>query len=444
MRSPQRLAARPWPGLLFGLVCALVPAAAAAAGPASLAPRAGAVEADSRAAAAAAELHTLLYREPVRGFIEDAIWSDGVRFAYLLTDASTFVELRVVTLATGAERAIALPLTLLAPTEVALFGETAVVLARSENSAVFAHWVDLTAAQAVSDVASPMITDAEPSSTKSPLKGSSFIALKRQPISPSAREAAFCTWRGKPCVVLYDVIERAQVKPARQREHRVTVLDAYTGKRLLAPRSLYTNLANYSVEHEFTVNHWDLPGLTAQGTKAGEYLRKEDLRLPDRVGIYHVLDGKFDTRPITDPRSHQTWLAGLAERYRTQFARFASNQRSVEIWLDGMLQPEPTGIAIGPYRRDYVGFAAAPAQGWLGLQIEPDNAAAIAARRLDVEWFDIYRVQQGAATRVARVPAAGKRFVMGAVGVAAVWLLDRNRGFSRGGKSLRVVRLPQP
>ena len=80
--------------------------------------------------------------------------------------------------------------------------------------------------------------------------------------------------------------------------------------------------------------------------------------------------------------------------------------------------------------------------GWLALTVDPVNPDAVARKKADPEYLDIFHIDSdGKAVRVARM--LSDRHAPQARRDAAIrfWLLERSKGFDRGGKSLTIYRL---
>jgi hypothetical protein len=69
------------------------------------------------------------------------------------------------------------------------------------------------------------------------------------------------------------------------------------------------------------------------------------------------------------------------------------------------------------------------------------NAEAVARKKADPEYLDVYRVgPDGKATRKARILAKGVRHRFGVID-NYFWLLEKSTGFDRGGRVLTVYQL---
>ena len=77
---------------------------------------------------------------------------------------------------------------------------------------------------------------------------------------------------------------------------------------------------------------------------------------------------------------------------------------------------------------------------WISLVVDPVNPAAVARKKADPEYMDLFEVDGGRAVRKARIFAAKKKLTWGWSG-DTLWVLEKNLGFGRGGKALRFYRL---
>ena len=77
---------------------------------------------------------------------------------------------------------------------------------------------------------------------------------------------------------------------------------------------------------------------------------------------------------------------------------------------------------------------------WFSLMVDPVNPAAVARQKADPEYLDLFEVDGSRAVRRARIFAPKKKLTWGWAG-DTLWVLEKNVGFSRGGKSLRLFRL---
>jgi hypothetical protein len=356
---------------------------------------------------------------PETGFIELATAGDGAGLlAYAVADAGGRAEVRVLELASGRE------------------------VRRVDVSGLTTHperlWFVGTGPRAAIFVAGKPV---DPDGTATGVVGALFEATGKRPRKTygPADVVTLLPHRGQPAVVV------KRVAPAKRRgdTHTVQRFDVHSGKALGKARS-WTVVDGHDAGLGFRVNHWRDDGTVAIGTQEGTYDRKRDLRLPDAEGRHDLLDGKrVETTPIADPIAHARRFQVLAaEGGAAAFARVADDLAGVEVWRDDRGGLVTLDQPFDRYDPQSLIWAAGDDGGvWLGLAVDPWNRPAVQRKQQDRAYFDLFRVDGGAATRVGRVLAPGKRFALGA-GAGHVWLLERNVGFSRGGKALVIYRLP--
>jgi len=224
-----------------------------------------------------------------------------------------------------------------------------------------------------------------------------------------------------------------------------------TGRRIGKVRKLAVDETGRNKKLGFTVNHFLVGGTVAVGVKDGEWDRAENVRLPDVAATYDLMAGKAGafvrTEAITDLKQHAQRMAVLRTATNPDgFVRWSGDGTTVEHWHDGAgtaltLDQSTTLYAPGSL------LSALPATGaaWLALTIDPTNVAAVARKRSDTPYFDLFEVNGGTATRRARLLATGKRFAFGVVPTAGgtrLWVLERNAGMDRGGKALTIYSVP--
>ncbi len=352
-----------------------------------------------------------IYRvAPSTGFIDDAIWSDGKTLAYSITDAAAQAEVHIVDLATKAEQIIALPPGLLHPKAIRVFSETLLLVVDNNQEQQVVHWLP---------------------------RGKSKKAVTR---SATATSISMQERAGQPVVVLYTRRDAATLV------HSVEILDAATGKRVAKSRNLETDGDGKTVASskklEFHINHWDGGYQVAYGVREGAYDRKKDQRSPNQEAVYDVIAGKFiESTPIQDYHEQRRRFDTLQGRSDTTFVAVSHDRSALESWQHGT-KAEIKGIDLTKYRLDTLLATAGTDGVWLGLTVDPANFSAIAAKKLDAEFFDIFHVVDGAAVRVSHIPANSRQFSIGWAAKNTLWVTERNRGFSRGSKVLELVQLP--
>ena len=76
----------------------------------------------------------------------------------------------------------------------------------------------------------------------------------------------------------------------------------------------------------------------------------------------------------------------------------------------------------------------------LFVVVDPVNPAAVARKKADPEYLDVFELDGSRAVRRARILAVKKKLTWGWAG-DTLWVLEKNVGFARGGKALRLFHL---
>jgi len=350
---------------------------------------------------------------PSGGFVDDAIAADGQRLAYVVADTAAKAELHVVTLATKQEQVIDLAGVTLHPVALELVGTRAFVVGATDDGKQLAALVET----------------AE--------KGKGKVVYKLAP----ATHITVIVRDGKSRVAVH----RASASKTGTR-HEVELVALETGARIGAVRALELDAGGTSKALDFRVNHWGDGFTRAYGVKGGDWDKKEDQRSPDIEATYDLVQGKIVERsPITDLFEQRKRFQALADAGgRVDFLRTTTDNTGVQLWRAGKGRAVELDQPFASYDPKSVQGSVLPdGSAWLALKVDPVNADAVARKKADVEYLDIFRVStEGKGVRKARVPAVGVRHRFGvAAGGNRFWLLERNQGFERGGKSIALYEL---
>jgi hypothetical protein len=420
---PRLMVARGQVLTLIGIVCGGLAAAHAQAParpgsakptPAKPTPAKPAAPAVAPALVGAQELMTLT---PAAGFIDDIVGHDAARIAYVVADGAARAELRVVQIGcpTCAEKQQELIVDLAAitlrPLDVRLVGNRALVIGQNTDGSHLAALLELGQ------------RDATPVYSLGP-----------------AAHITVITRGGKPQLAVH------KVSPARTgTRHDVELYALDTGKRTGAGKPFELDAADRHTKLDFQVNHWGEGQTLAIGIKGGEWNKKANMRSPDTEATYDLITGKFvETRDIADlfeQRKRYQLLAELGDKL--DLVRMAWDNSAIEVWRAGRPQPVTLDQPLSLYDGKSVqGVVLADGTAWIALKVDPVNPTAIARKKADVEYLDVFRVgADGSAVRKARVPSVGLRHRFGVIG-EGFWLLERSTGFDRGGRKLTLYRLP--
>jgi hypothetical protein len=360
------------------------------------------------------------------GFIDDPIAFDDKRLAYVIADGSSKAELHVVALgapaATGSgatltnpgEAIIDLAAITTHPITLELAGTRALVIGTTEAGAQIAALIELTA------------------QAKRP---AGAVVYKLGP----ATQITLVKRDGKERIAVHTVT--ADDKLTRH-SFEIDALD--TGKRIAAGPTLELDGNNTSKKLDFHINHWADGFTRAFGVKGGEWDKKENQRSPDVEATYDVITGKLsDKHPIDDLFEQRKRFQVLADAGGTvDFVRTSWDNTGVLAWRNGKPKPLELDQPLSSYDpKSLQGVLEADGTTWIALKVDPTNPDAVARKKADPEYFDIFRAgPDNKAVRKLRVLSTGARRRFGVV-KDELWVFERSSGFDRGGKSLAIYKL---
>ncbi len=347
------------------------------------------------------------------GFVDDVVASDEGRLAYVVADASTVAQLHVLTLATKAELTVDLAAVTLHPTALTLLGARAFVVGTGEDGQQVAALVELEA------------------------KGKKPAGAVVYKLGP-ATDITVITRDGKPRVVVH---KATPTKDGTRHEVELDAID--TGRRFAAGRPYEVDSSGKAAALDFRVNHWADGYARAMGLKAGEWTKQSDMKGPDTEATYDLVAGKLTERtPITDLFEQRRRYQALADAGgQLDFLRMAWDNSGLQVWHAG----KPRAITLDQALTDYdpkslTGTVLPDGSAWIALKVDPVNAEAVARKKADPEYLDFFFVTpDGKATRKVRIAALGLRHRFGVAG-DKLWVLERNNGFERGGRSLTLYK----
>jgi hypothetical protein len=349
------------------------------------------------------------------GFVDDVVASDNQRLAYVVADTSTRAELHVVQLGCAKcieakqEVVVDLAPVTLRPTSLRLVGQRALVIGTTEDGNQVAALVEL-----ASKTAKPVYK----------LGPATHITL-------IARD-------GKPSIAVH----KATATKSGMR-HDVELFALESGKRLAKGRTLDLD-KDYEKKLDLRVNHWSDGWTRAGGLKGGEWVKKENTRSPDTEATYDLIAGKFvDNKPIADLFEQRKRYQTLADAGgQLDFLRMKPDNSAIEIWRRGVQGAITLDQAVSQYDpKSLQGVINADGSAWIALKVDPVNAEAVARKKADPEYLDVFRVgPDGKATRKTRILSKGTRHRFGVVD-NLFWLLEKSTGFDRGGRVLTIYQL---
>ena len=265
-----------------------------------------------------------------------------------------------------------------------------------------------------------------------------------------ADDVALTTRDGKLAVVTYSHDEKKPRRGAPEHHHTVKV-HTVGGASKPAVRTLVADKDGNVAKLDFRIVYWTDGYTRAVGIKGGSWDAKENQRSPDTEGWYDVLSGTFSKRlTISDVVDHTVRMQVMAQHHNEPDFLAVSRDRSALHYMTpagatpiALAEPfshyEPSSLSYQPSRDGTMFFA---------LEILPNNADAVARKRTDPKYMDLYEytVGQRKATRRARFllpeKSRGRTYSWRATG--EFWIIvPRHIGFDRGGKEMRIYELKQ-
>lgn len=347
------------------------------------------------------------------GFVDDVAASDGERFAYVVADGSGKAELHVLQLASKQEQTIDISAVAAHPIAIQLVGQRALIVGVGEDGVESGAMIELV--------------------EKSKAKPAGSVVYKVAP----AKHVTVITRDGKPRIAVHRAATRGSGTV-----HDVELLALDNGQRIATAKPFELEGDAVHKKLDLRVNHWGDGWTRAYGIKGGEWDPKENQRSPDVEATYDLVAGKLvDTKKIDDLFEQRKRYQALADAGGTvDFVRIANN--AMQLWRGGKLRAVELDQPLSNYESKSIQTVLnADGSAWLGIKMDPVNPDAVARKKADLEYFDVFRIAaDGKAVRKARVLAAGVRHRFGMVGDKMFWLLERSQGFERGGKSLTIYQ----
>lgn len=348
---------------------------------------------------------------PPAGFIDDVVAADDQRVAYVVADAASRAELHVIVTATKAEQVIDLAPVTLHPVELVLVGARAFVVGVNEDGSQVAGLFDLV--------------------DRGKTKPAGKVLYRLGP----ATGITVITRDGKQRVAVH------KATPSKTGTTHAVELDAIETGRRVAGRTIEVETGGKY--KSLTINHWSDGFTRAYGIKEGEWDKKEDQRAADQEAMFDLVTGKTETHKIEDLFEQRRRFQALAESgNRQDFVRVAQDNSGLQVWKAGKPRAVELDQPLSNYDlKSLQAVVNADGTAWIALKVDPVNPDAVARKKADPEYLDIFRTTaDGKATRKARILATGQRHRFG-VAATMFWLLERNTGFERGGKSLSLYAL---
>ena len=350
---------------------------------------------------------------PTDGFIDDAIGGDDQHLAYVVADAASKAVLHVVALASHQDTTVDLAPVMLHAIAIPYVGHgRAFVIGQTEDGRELGALIDLTAG------------------AKRP------VVYKLGPASHVETIVQSGHWR---------VAVHRTTPLASGTRHQVELYDLASGRRVAAGRPLDLDASNDDKPLEFKVNHW-ADGMTrAIGIKGGAWDRKEDQRTPDTEATYDLVTNRFVAqKAIEDLFEQRKRFQVLATADgQLDFLHLTWDNAHLQLWHDGKPSPVELDQPLQTYDpKSLQGVVGADGSAWIALQVDPVNPDAVARKKADPEYLDVFETTSGGkAERKARLLEPHTRVRFGVLH-GRFWVLERSPSFDRGGKTLAVYQLP--
>ena len=344
---------------------------------------------------------------PDRGFIDDPTATDGTNLAVIVTDSGSMVELRVLG-PDGVSHAT-VNLADVSPTVRRLYLQANRVFVVAD------------------DPAGGPVTAA--------LVGFDGKIIRRH---ARATDLTLRAIGGKDTVIAY-----TRSNAAAGEQHQVALFDLVSGKKVAKKGGkVVIGSDGRDGKLDLRVDYWLDDHTVVAGLRGGVWRKREDQRSPDTRAMYDLVTSKWvKDEPITNLLEHarrlETLVAHSGERV---FVHIPSDGGDAELWRDGVTTKLTLDPPLATYDPGSLRWAVRGERVWFSLTVDPVNPAAVERKKADPEYLDLFEVDGARAVRKARIYAPKKKFSWGWAG-DTLWVLEKNVGFGRGGKSLRLFRL---
>jgi len=343
---------------------------------------------------------------PERGFVDDPIATDGTSTALVVTDGAGLVEARVYAADGVSHQKLDLAAVAPAPRRLYLTGgRLFVVTDEASGVGMTGALVDLTGK-----------------------------VLRK---FPRATELSLRSLAGKDVVVAYD---RTEVRGTTQ--HQVAIFDLATGKKVAKKGGKVVVGADGRADKlDLDVKYWLEDHTVVGGTKGGVWRKREDQRSPDTEAAYDLITGKWvRDQAIANLMIYARKLDVLAAHPGESVFVHVPADGGLELWRDGASAPLVLDQPLDVYDVSTLRLVRRGDRWWLAIAVDPVNPAAVARQKADPEYLDLFEIDGERATRRGRILTAKKKLAWGWSG-DLLWVLEKNQGFPRGGKSLRFLKL---
>jgi hypothetical protein len=368
------------------------------------------------AASASAESTKVWSHKPSKGFIDDPMAFDRGegRFAYVHTDSAQFMKIVVVKTSSFKPE-----------TEIKVGDATLVPKGlhfTADGKRLVLIWMD-----GYKGTHGAMLYD--------------LRSGKRLKKVGSATHAAVVGHKGKQLLVLTTTKATAQ----GGNDHTITAY--HTGSFRRAGGGHVAVGADLNIKNlKLRLLYWEPGHASLVGMQKGKYDKKRDIRLPERGVRYDVLDRKivWAEAPKDVVAWHRTTTMRPNHPGQLRFLEVSDDLKSLHyVDANNNLGKVATPVAWKIYEPK----SLEQHESWDGkslhfsMTVDPVNPDAVRRKKADAERVDIYRVDPGPKARPVGQVLTGKRLFSWEPGRRFFSYLVKLKGFSRGGREIRIYRV---
>jgi hypothetical protein len=352
---------------------------------------------------------------PEHGFLDDVVTTDGTRLGVVVTDGDALDEIQVLGMADAGEVAhVDVHALVPAVRRFYILGDRLFIVPELADGA-------------------PEGGDVTPV-----LVGFDGQPVKGGPKLRPATDHFIRPFKGQPALVSYTR------DPGYRKGllHQVEVFDLAKGGRLLKKPARV--IVDKKDARDKTLDFKPLYFLddmtVVVGTHGGVWRKSEDQRSPDTHAAWDLLSQTWvKDEPITDLMGRARSIEVMTANPHRLFARMKEDNSTVEIWRDGKASPLTLDQPLELYNASSLAYAVRGDKLWVSLQVDPVNPPAVARKKADPEYLDLFEVDGDRAVRKARIFAPKKKLKWGWVG-DTLWVMEKNVGFDRGSKLITLYK----
>jgi hypothetical protein len=180
--------------------------------------------------------------------------------------------------------------------------------------------------------------------------------------------------------------------------------------------------------------------------KEGDFDKAHDIRKPDLAARLDVFAAKQLSEHEIKDLIAWAELVSMRRKHQNEsdFVRFSEDLKKLELVdRDDLLSQLETPRPLRKYDPPTLAYEpTADKQLVMGLSIDPVNVDAVAAKKADKDWLDLFRVDVKAhtLTLLARIDGEKRPSTWHLVG-QRVGVLRKHKGFARGGPRLDIYEL---